>query len=261
MVKNNTIWTYWETTKKYPFVPDYISLCFETYKKHGNNLIVLNPDNIKDYFPDLNLTLIKDLRPAHKADYIRFFIIKNFGGCWVDADSICFKNFDPIFEMTSKYDFISYSRFIRRNNIGVNDETIKPSLGFMCGVKNNEICNNMLKEAEIKIKELNGKKAEWTFIGYDIMWPLIKTIDRSRYYQFGRWNFSTVSARHSFLFFSKIEDIKKHIRDETYAIMLYNSNFSQMTKPGIPTNFLSMKKENILKKDWLISKMFNLSLN
>ena len=110
---NKTIWIYWEDRffKKKPF---YLELCLETIKKYKGNyeLVILNKKNICDYinFPK-KANKLRHL--AQKADMIRFQLLYDLGGIWLDCDTILLKKLDDVIDpLIKKHDFLLASSTI-----------------------------------------------------------------------------------------------------------------------------------------------------
>ena len=59
------------------------------HSNNGKNYKVhfLNDDNVKDYIKNIPQKYYK-LRPAHKADFVRVNVICDYGGIWLDSDTI-----------------------------------------------------------------------------------------------------------------------------------------------------------------------------
>ncbi|EIG24405.1 glycosyltransferase family 32 protein [Haemophilus paraphrohaemolyticus] len=87
------IWVYWDSNKENHLV----NLCIESMKTHfeGYQMNILNKNNIQEYI-DLPV-FHKDLKPAGISDFIRFSLLKKYGGIWIDASVFFTQNLDWIF--------------------------------------------------------------------------------------------------------------------------------------------------------------------
>jgi hypothetical protein len=88
-----TVWQYWEGPK-----PPWIELCMESVARHEPNLKVIGPkewQSLRSVDCDVN---IDSLVPAHRADYIRAYLLANYGGVWLDADYFALKPISPAIE-------------------------------------------------------------------------------------------------------------------------------------------------------------------
>ena len=84
---NKTIWLYWDKVEMPPLLED-----IKTYNKirlSGWNVKYLNENTIHFYIPLWAYPRrYKDLIPAHKADWIRLYLLYNYGGLWLDSSII-----------------------------------------------------------------------------------------------------------------------------------------------------------------------------
>ena len=71
----------------------------------------LNDKNISLYIPNLPNDFFK-LNPAHQADYARVNVVCNYGGIWLDSDTIVMDDLSRLFEILEEKDGF----FIRENN-------------------------------------------------------------------------------------------------------------------------------------------------
>lgn len=82
----DVFWTYWEPVKP----PSVVRRCYSNWKSVGrlNKIIFLNPSNIRKYIPEDELRRIEmnsENSPAHKSDFIAFYILKEYGGTFLDG--------------------------------------------------------------------------------------------------------------------------------------------------------------------------------
>ena len=66
----------------------------------GYNVKLITHENIKDYISDLPDYFYK-LRPAHQADYVRVNVICDYGGIWLDSDTLVIDSLDSLFNIFS----------------------------------------------------------------------------------------------------------------------------------------------------------------
>ena len=100
---NLTVWMYWEGK-----VPEWVQACQRTVSVHVDDVQLLNPgdfDRLWNSDRDIELTR---LYVAHRADYIRAFLLAKYGGLWIDSDCIVLKNLQPLLNSLERYDFIGY---------------------------------------------------------------------------------------------------------------------------------------------------------
>ena len=95
---NREVFLYW-TGPKYSLIHVLNDIIKVQASKQHFKATFLNDDNLKDY---INMQELPDcfnkLKPAHKADLIRVFVLEKYGGIWLDSDTIVTPDFDKLFE-------------------------------------------------------------------------------------------------------------------------------------------------------------------
>jgi hypothetical protein len=107
------VWTYWEGP-----LPNWISKTLETIAVHTKHQHALDPatfDALRDTDRDIDL---EPLYVAHRADFIRAFLLSRYGGLWVDADCIVLQDLDKLVESFEPYDLVTYRE--REGNVTVS---------------------------------------------------------------------------------------------------------------------------------------------
>lgn len=100
---STNIWSYWEG----PSFP-LLDLCRETMLRHNPQAVLLNPDTLLPLRRgDLDLDF-SNRCIAHKSDWIRFFLLKEYGGLWLDADCIVMKPLQPLLDCLAVTHFMAY---------------------------------------------------------------------------------------------------------------------------------------------------------
>jgi len=85
----NIIWQYWEGN-----LPGYINLCFQTVDKIYKDdfwIIRLNDESVRKILRTIKPSFSMISPTGMKADYIRFSLLYEYGGVWLDADTIATK--------------------------------------------------------------------------------------------------------------------------------------------------------------------------
>ncbi|HVW59462.1 MAG TPA: FkbM family methyltransferase [Puia sp.] len=107
------IWMYWEGD-----MPEWIKACHRTVFDHGEDVRLLTPagfDELRDRDRDLDLS---HLCTAHRADFIRAFLLSRFGGVWIDSDCLVMRSLQPLIDLLEDHDFIAYRE--RAGNVANN---------------------------------------------------------------------------------------------------------------------------------------------
>jgi hypothetical protein len=124
-------WLYWEGP-----MPAYISLCYKTVLASNKNVILLDRASFELLFQHDRDINIDALALNHKSDFIRAYLLKHYGGLYIDADCIVLQNLLSVQEKASQFGFAGY-----REPQGYM------SCNFMASVANGEVLNehyNML---------------------------------------------------------------------------------------------------------------------
>lgn len=88
----NIAWTYWEG-----IMPAWIDLCFATMRRNIPGINILTPSTLSRLYaahrtPDEPYDMLAEapalLRPCQRSNIIRAWLLRTFGGLWVDADCL-----------------------------------------------------------------------------------------------------------------------------------------------------------------------------
>jgi len=102
MVHEPPVWTYWEGPRS-----AYIELCLESIGRYCN-VRVLDPASFDELWRD-DRDIDKDrLYVAHRADFIRVYLLYKYGGAWIDADCIVLKSIAELAAHLDTHDLVYY---------------------------------------------------------------------------------------------------------------------------------------------------------
>lgn len=180
-INNKNIFVYW-TGKKYSL----IEILYNIMKIHSNNnknynVHFINDENIKSYIDNLP-DYFNKLEPAHKADYLRVMLIYEYGGIWLDSDTLVMDNLQSLFDLFNTYDgfFIKENNNILCNGVfGSNPKTklmaewktqLLQKIGNNINIEWAEIGNNMLEQIYNENPQYYDKYK--IFNGLDTMYPV-----------------------------------------------------------------------------------------
>lgn len=113
---NLPVWMYWDGQR-----PEWIRECQRTVFNHAEDVRLLSADEFnrtRDIDCDIDLS---KLYVAHRADFIRAFILARFGGLWVDSDCLVMKPLKIVLNLLEEHGFLGYSqghRLITNNFFG-----------------------------------------------------------------------------------------------------------------------------------------------
>lgn len=99
------VWTYWEGP-----CPAWVRACRRTMLRHVPNLRLLDPASfaaLRRGDPDAAIDL-SHLHVAHRADFIRAFLLQRFGGLWLDADCLVLQPLDEVLRLLQQHDYVAH---------------------------------------------------------------------------------------------------------------------------------------------------------
>src|SRR5260370_37966393 len=102
MIAEPVAWTYWEGP-----CPDYIQLCLDSIRRWCN-VRVLDPAGFDELWLEDRDVAIDKLYVAHRADFIRVYLLYHYGGAWIDADCIVLKAIGPLASPLGKHGLVYY---------------------------------------------------------------------------------------------------------------------------------------------------------
>lgn len=91
---NAAIWSYWEGDS-----PAVIDLCLRTLRLHNDAFFCIGPDDVEALGGGEVLARTEGIARPFRSDLIRLWLIRNFGGVWVDADTVCVAPIDFLSEV------------------------------------------------------------------------------------------------------------------------------------------------------------------
>jgi mannosyltransferase OCH1-like enzyme len=98
---NLPVWIYWEGE-----CPRWIQECQRTIFAHARDVRHVTPEEfarLRSVDTDIDLGR---LDAAHRADFIRAFLLTKFGGLWVDSDCLVMQPLQPLLNLLSSNDFL-----------------------------------------------------------------------------------------------------------------------------------------------------------
>lgn len=150
------IWSYWEGPK-----PDWVNKCLESLSAHGGGSVkILNWEDFDELWKCDRDLPIQDLFVVQKSDFIRAYLLRHYGGVWIDADCLIMKSLEPILKMSELWDFFYY----RQKCSDLSNAFIGAKRGSLVAKRFYEIVHHRLYQ--MKFKYLYGNKPlGWLEIG------------------------------------------------------------------------------------------------
>ena len=243
-----TIWLYWESNSNE--IPNYIKLCWKTIVNHNKQdfqIKIINDDTAKIYLKNIEegYKLFKQI--AHKADYIRFCLLNEHGGIWLDSDTLCLRSLEPIKQKIEEKNFVCMG-YSEKNDFF-------PLIAFLGSKPNNKILCKVIEKIE---KAINMKKMqesldfEWDEIGgYNLKKNLN---DLKEIYFLYSDSFFSVKPCHSE---NMIEDFLSKNND---IYDLNHMSFAQSISASVShKNLVSLSQSDLIYMNNFIGYLFRLS--
>ena len=110
-MESRNLYLYW-TGKEYTLISILRNLIYlHSTNGKGYNIILITDKNINEYIKNIPEYFSK-LCPAHQADFVRVNVICDYGGLWLDSDTLVLKSLDSLFDYIENKDGF----FIKENN-------------------------------------------------------------------------------------------------------------------------------------------------
>jgi len=155
---NLPVWLYWEGEK-----PGWISCCEETVRAHAQNVHHLSSadfENLRCSDRDIDLSR---LCVAHRADFVRSFLLYRYGGLWIDADCLVMRDLEFVLGKLERCEFIGFRE--RQGHVANN---------FMAARPNSAITAEYYRCVCDILR--SGQTLAWTTIGSTALTPVLSKL-------------------------------------------------------------------------------------
>ena len=220
MMESRIVFLYW-VGKEYKLISILRNLIYlHSTNGKGYKVILITDKNINEYVKDIPIYFY-NMCPAHQADFVRISVICEYGGIWLDSDTIVLNSLDTLF------DFIENKNgfFIKENNnIFCN--------GIFGSKSNTHLMIKWKKEIR-KLLDVKQDKIDWTEIGNSMLQNIYnKNTELYEDYMFfnGLDNMYPVNWNNCVNEFidKSYENYKTIIRDYQPLVVLVNSVYKKL---------------------------------
>ena len=161
ILQKRNIFLYW-IGKQYKLISILRNLIYlHSTNGIGYNVILITHENINDYIDNIP-EYFYDLSPAHQADFIRVHVICDYGGIWLDSDTLVLDSLDSLFDIIDNKDGF----LIKQNDSSCEEKRGWTVLwnGIFGSKKGTYLMKEWKKYLRIKLDITKGK-IRWEDIG------------------------------------------------------------------------------------------------
>jgi hypothetical protein len=237
---NRTIWLYWEGPQ-----PPYIALCYRTVLKHNEQVRMLDRSGFEELFKSDRDIDIDRLALNHKSDFIRAYLLKHYGGLYVDADCLVLRSLRPVLELAEERGFVGY-----REPQGYMSCNFMASVagGAVISEHYARVCQTLRSQSALEWLDLASTPMEQTIAAH----PSESLILPTDCVMPVNW-----SESEQFCVMRADEEHEQFLRGEAYCYMLSNHTI----KSRLQTRILCyMPEADLLGSRYFISFLFRKSL-
>lgn len=243
-MSSRVIWQYWETVGDKPAFVDGLHAIAR--KNAGAEIVLVTPETLRQFVPDIPPDVFKIGQIAHKADMIRAMLVMRHGGMWLDSDAIVLRRLDWILGLLDTYEFVCF------NDGGLLDQG-PPWVRVNCFAsrRGGRIVSEWVRQQHAKFPRT---EYDWEEIGSALLHPIcLDNKERVKVLPFEviapvRWD--QVSQ-----FTSRGVDASAILRD-CYVVMLSDQSLKSRA-----ASLRTMTIEQIASGDYLLSAVMRHAMN
>lgn len=237
------IFLYWDNPPGQTEAPAYIQLCWESIRKHCGedfDIHLVTTENVKQFLPNISDTFFQIAQINNKSNYLRYMLLREYGGIWLDSDLILFQSLKPLYEFLN--DGIDL--------VATASPTLKygePECGFLLSTQRGELISKAVSVIEYQLSLHPPKHIfKWGSLGPGTIRQAVKG---KRYDHLDYRLLMPIPSWEAFRFEGK-EKINKYCTEEAYGCMLFHEMFKQCNSP-----FLRMSRQELLDSPTLLGQM------
>jgi len=242
------IWQFWDNPPGSTEPPSYIRLCQETIHKHCNedfDVCLITTQTVKQFLPNISDTFFEISQINNKSNYLRYILLKEYGGIWLDTDLILFKSLKPL------YHFLKNGIDL----VATASPTLppgQPESGFLLSTKGGATITKAVSLIEYALSlHPPGHIFKWGSLGPSTVRQAVKG---RKYHHLDHRLLMPIASWEAFRFEGK-ESIDKYCNDKSFGVMLFHQMFKQSN-----SKFLSMSREQLLNSPTLLGGIFRMAI-
>lgn len=238
------IFLYWDNPPGKTTPPEYIKLCWESIRKHCEedfDIHLVTTENVRQFLPDIAESFFSIAQINNKSNFLRYTLLKEHGGIWLDSDLILFRSLKPMIELlTDDIDLVATASPTLRYG--------EPECGFLLSNKHGGVITKAVSIIEYSFDLYPpGYIFKWGSLGPGIIRQAVKG---SKYDHLDHHLLMPIASWEAFRFSGK-EPIDKYCNDTSYGVMLFHEMFRQCNSP-----FLRLNRQQLLESPTLLGQIF-----
>ncbi len=261
----NHVWVYWENAPGNTEPPAVISLAMQTIIKHNKrsfHVHFLNEKNVFTYLPDLRRDLDTKLTIPQKSDYIRYRLLYKYGGIWLDADTIVFKDLLPLLYKLRWYDYVGFGFHSYANPL-IHTGYPFPTTWVMIARKHSPLMHKLMLVTNEEINKHDAKyfqlKQNYLALANAVLMPAVNELLEKTSWRYYHMSSICVEMNSE----GKRLNNRIMIMDKPMDLSCVYTRFLMpfyQTATGFPEWFKQLNQQQILTGNMLISRLFRFSL-
>lgn len=157
MSSDRNIYLYW-VGKEYKLISILRDLIYlHSTNGVGYKVNLITDKNIREYIKDIP-DYFSNLCPAHQADFVRVHVICDYGGIWLDSDTIVVDKLDSLFDIIEKKNGF----FMKENNLYLVN-------GVFGSKKQTDLMIKWKTQLMNVLNSKQGKNIGWSDVGSSIL--------------------------------------------------------------------------------------------
>lgn len=215
-VADNIIWQYWETRGAKPSFVDGLHAIAR--RNSGAEVLLVTPETLSSYLPDLEPEVLRIPDPTHKSDMIRTRLVLRYGGMWLDSDAVVLRDLNWLFDRLAAREFIGF------NNGGAL-QAERPFVRVNCFLSRpgGHIVGEWVRQQREKLPQTIF---EWSEIGASMLNPICHSnrhlVDVQPFERICPIPWRSVET-----FLTRDDALVERILDECFMVMLSNGTLRQ----------------------------------
>jgi len=239
---------FWKNPPGQTNPPAYIKLCMETVNKHCNtdfDINLVTTENVKHFLPNISPMFFKIAQINNLSNYLRYHLLREHGGIWLDADVILFKSLKPTLDLLRDgIDLVATASPTLRYG--------EPESGFLLSTKGGATITKAVSLIEYALSlHPPGHIFKWGSLGPGTVRQAVKG---RKYHHLDHRLLMPIASWEAFRFEGK-ESIDKYCNDKSFGVMLFHQMFKQSN-----SKFLSMSREQLLNSPTLLGGIFRMAI-